>query len=71
MTKSEDEVVARCETVMSTTMAEFDLYHDQKREDFEKVTKDYLNGEIQFYEKGGLVHWKIQILKFIVRYTRS
>ncbi len=51
MTKSEDEVVARCETVMSTTMAEFDLYHDQKREDFEKVTKDYLDGEIQFYEK--------------------
>ncbi|KLO14394.1 hypothetical protein SCHPADRAFT_903340 [Schizopora paradoxa] len=49
--KPEDDVVGRCETVVSTTMAEFDLYHDQKREDFENLTKGYLDGEIQFCEK--------------------
>lgn len=32
-------------------MAEFDLFHEKKREDFEHLTKDYLDGEIQFYEK--------------------
>lgn len=32
-------------------MAEFDEYHDQKVEDFEELTKDFLDGEIQLYEQ--------------------
>lgn len=32
-------------------MAEFDLYHSQKKEDFEQLTTRYLDGEIAFYEK--------------------
>jgi len=47
----QDEVVPRCETVINATMAEFDVYHDQKREDFERITKEHLDDEIAFYEK--------------------
>ncbi|KAF8524273.1 PX-domain-containing protein [Hysterangium stoloniferum] len=46
-----DDVAARCETVLNTTMAEFDTYHSQKVEDFERVVTDYLDGEIDFYEQ--------------------
>lgn len=30
-------------------MSEFSTYHSQKQEDFEKLTLDYLNGEIELY----------------------
>jgi sorting nexin-9/18/33 len=44
-------VAARCETVLNTTMAEFETYHAQKLEDFERLTVDHLDGEIEFYEQ--------------------
>lgn len=32
-------------------MAEFDVLHTQKKEDFELITTDYLDNEIAFYER--------------------
>ena len=32
-------------------MSEFDTYHDQKVEDFEELTKDFLDGEIRLHEQ--------------------
>ncbi|KAG2154261.1 uncharacterized protein EDB93DRAFT_1248458 [Suillus bovinus] len=49
--KSNDEMTARCETVLNTTMAEMDTYHDQKVENFSTITREYLDGEIHFYEQ--------------------
>ncbi|GJE85133.1 PX-domain-containing protein [Phanerochaete sordida] len=46
-----EEVAARCETVLNTTMAEFETYHDQKVEDFQTLTTEYLDGEIELYEQ--------------------
>lgn len=49
---SEDEdMAARCETVLNTTMAEIDTYHTQKCEDFTNLTMDILDDEIAFYEQ--------------------
>ncbi|KIJ36730.1 hypothetical protein M422DRAFT_179049 [Sphaerobolus stellatus SS14] len=45
------DVTARCETVLNTTMAEFDIYHKQKIEDFQRIAVDHLDGEIEFYEQ--------------------
>ena len=44
-------MAARCETVLNTTMAEFETYHDQKVEDFQTLTTEYLDGEIALYEQ--------------------
>lgn len=44
-------MAARCETVLNTTMAEMETYHTQKLEDFHTLTKEHLDGEIQFYEQ--------------------
>lgn len=44
-----DEVSGRCETVLNTTMSEFSTYHSQKQEDFERLTLELLNGEIELY----------------------
>lgn len=44
-------MVARCETVLNTTMAEMDVYHTQKGEDLKTITVDHLDGEIAFYEQ--------------------
>ncbi|KAG6854104.1 hypothetical protein C0991_010518 [Blastosporella zonata] len=49
--KANEELAARCETVLNTTMAEMETYHTQKLEDFNTLTKDHLDGEIQFYEQ--------------------
>ena len=49
--KENEEVAARCETVLNTTMAEFETYHDQKVEDFHTLTTEYLDGEIALYEQ--------------------
>ncbi|KAI0337995.1 hypothetical protein BDW22DRAFT_1338600 [Trametopsis cervina] len=51
--KGEDneELIARCETVLNTTMAEFDTYHDQKIEDFQTLTTDFLDSEIALHEQ--------------------
>ncbi|PVG01410.1 PX-domain-containing protein [Serendipita vermifera] len=44
-----EEISNRCETVLNTTMSEFSTYHTQKQEDFEKITLDHLNSEIELY----------------------
>ena len=41
--------MGRCETVLNTTMSEFSTYHSQKQEDFERLTLDHINGEIELY----------------------
>ena len=51
MTQNDEELIARCETVLNTTMAEFDTYHDQKVEDFHALTTDFLDSEIALYEQ--------------------
>ncbi|KAI5123253.1 hypothetical protein M0805_001342 [Coniferiporia weirii] len=47
----EDDVATRCETVLNTTMAEFEVYHAQKQDDFARITKAHLDAEIAFHEK--------------------
>ena len=49
--EAHEETSARCETVLNTTMAEMETYHSQKIEDFETLTKEHLDGEIQLYEQ--------------------
>ena len=44
-------MVARCETVLNTTMAEMETYHTQKIEDFGAIAREHLDGEIEFYEQ--------------------
>jgi len=48
---ADEEMAARCETVLNTTMAEMETYHSQKVEDFATITKEHLDGEIDFYEQ--------------------
>ncbi|KAF8960308.1 hypothetical protein BDZ97DRAFT_1665982 [Flammula alnicola] len=50
-TYADEDLVARCETVLNTTMAEMDVYHTQKGEDLKMVAVDHLDGEIAFYEQ--------------------
>ena len=45
---------ARCETVLNVTMAELDVCHDQKAEDFKHLAIEFMDGEIEIYEKVGL-----------------
>ncbi|KAG6826448.1 hypothetical protein H0H92_015758 [Tricholoma furcatifolium] len=49
--QTDEELAARCETVLNTTMSEIEVYHNQKVEDFTILAKDHLDGEIQFYEQ--------------------
>ncbi|KAF8649596.1 hypothetical protein AX16_005687 [Volvariella volvacea WC 439] len=49
--RSNEEMAARCETVLNTTMAEMETYHSQKVEDFATLAKEHLDGEIEFYEQ--------------------
>lgn len=49
--RANEDMAARCETVLNTTMAEMETYHTQKLEDFKSLTKDHLDGEIAFYEQ--------------------
>ncbi|KAG2050824.1 hypothetical protein BDR06DRAFT_891069, partial [Suillus hirtellus] len=49
--KSNDEMAARCKTVLNITMAEMDTYHDQKVKNFSTITREYLDGEIHFYKQ--------------------
>ncbi|KAF8918661.1 hypothetical protein CPB85DRAFT_1280749 [Mucidula mucida] len=48
---SDEDMAARCETVLNTTMAEMETYHIQKHEDFSTMAKEHLDGEIAFYEQ--------------------
>lgn len=45
-----EEVTARCETVLNSTLAETDVYHEQKGEDFTHLATQYLDGEIAHCE---------------------
>ncbi|KAI0821889.1 PX-domain-containing protein [Trametes gibbosa] len=47
----DEDIAARCETVLNITMAEMDTYHTQKVEDFQELAKEHLDGEIAFYEQ--------------------
>ncbi|EJF59294.1 hypothetical protein BD309DRAFT_1031315 [Dichomitus squalens] len=49
--REDEEMAARCETVLNTTMAEMDTYHTQKLEDFQDLAKEHLDGEIALYEQ--------------------
>ena len=49
--QEDEEMAARCETVLNTTMAEMDTYHAQKLEDFQDLAKEHLDGEIALYEQ--------------------
>ncbi|PIL23132.1 hypothetical protein GSI_14441 [Ganoderma sinense ZZ0214-1] len=49
--REDEEMAARCETVLNTTMAEMDTYHAQKLEDFQELAKEHLDGEIALYEQ--------------------
>ena len=49
--QEDEEIAARCETVLNTTMAEFDTYHQQKQEDFQRIATTHLDNEIEFYEQ--------------------
>jgi sorting nexin-9/18/33 len=53
-------MAARCETVLNTTMAEMETYHTQKAEDFATITKEHLDGEIDFYE---------QVIEYLQRHS--
>jgi len=59
--EAHEEVSARCETVLNTTMAEMETYHSQKLEDFETLTKEHLDGEIQLYEQVRCVVYRISL----------
>ncbi|KAF7318958.1 SH3 and PX-domain-containing 3 [Mycena chlorophos] len=48
---TDEEMAARCETVLNTTMAEMETYHTQKLEDFSALATEHLDGEIAFYEQ--------------------
>ncbi|EFI27068.1 Sh3px3 protein [Coprinopsis cinerea okayama7 len=47
----DEDVAARCETVLNITMAEMNTYHTQKVDDFRTLAVDHLDGEIHFYEQ--------------------
>ena len=47
----DEPIASRCETVLNTTMAEMDVYHEQKIEDIKMLVGDYLDGEIALYEQ--------------------
>lgn len=49
--ETHEEIGARCETVLNTTMAEMETYHSQKLEDFTSLTKEHLDGEVELYEQ--------------------
>jgi sorting nexin-9/18/33 len=48
---NEETIPTRCETVLNTTLAEMDCYHGQKNADFQRLTREHMDGEIAFYEQ--------------------
>ncbi|KZS87259.1 hypothetical protein SISNIDRAFT_433832 [Sistotremastrum niveocremeum HHB9708] len=46
---ADEDIAARCETVLNTTLAEFETYHTQRIEDFRDLTIDHLDNEIEFH----------------------
>ncbi|KAJ1311888.1 hypothetical protein OPQ81_010347 [Rhizoctonia solani] len=50
-TSSNHETSSRCETVLHTTLAEFETYHTQRSEDLTWIATEYLDEEIALYEQ--------------------
>ncbi|KAG8683235.1 hypothetical protein FRC11_013800, partial [Ceratobasidium sp. 423] len=48
---STHETSSRCETVLHTTLAEFNTYHTQRSEDITRIATEYLDEEIKLYEQ--------------------
>ncbi|KAG0305869.1 hypothetical protein BGZ98_003392 [Dissophora globulifera] len=46
-----ETVKSRCDTVFNITLAEMDRVHDERVQDFEKGTKDFLDSQIAYHEK--------------------
>ncbi|CAG8590116.1 2465_t:CDS:10 [Ambispora leptoticha] len=46
-----EEIRSRCETVFNVTLAEVDRIHDERVTDFKDITKKFLDGQIELYEK--------------------
>ena len=46
-----ETISSRCDTVFNVTLAEIDRIHDERVWDFKENTKQYLDGQIEFYEK--------------------
>ncbi|CAE6444750.1 unnamed protein product [Rhizoctonia solani] len=45
------ETSSRCETVLHTTLAEFETFHTQRAEDLTRIATEYLDDEIALYEQ--------------------
>ncbi|CAG8548987.1 31463_t:CDS:10, partial [Racocetra persica] len=46
-----ETIRSRCDTVFNVTLAEVDRIHDERVQDFQENTKQYLDGQIELYEK--------------------
>jgi sorting nexin-9/18/33 len=46
-----ETVRSRCDTVFNVTLAEVDRIHDERVQDFQENAKQYLDGQIEVYEK--------------------
>ncbi|KAF0489518.1 PX-domain-containing protein [Gigaspora margarita] len=46
-----ETIRSRCDTVFNVTLAEIDRIHDERVQDFQENTKQYLDGQIELYEK--------------------
>lgn len=46
-----ETVKSRCDTVFNITLAEMDRAHDERVQDFQKSTKDFLDSQIAYHEK--------------------
>ncbi|CAE6444702.1 unnamed protein product [Rhizoctonia solani] len=49
--KPNHESSSRCETVLHTTLAEFETYHTQRAEDLTRLATEYLDEEIALHEQ--------------------
>ena len=46
-----ETIRSRCDTVFNVTLAEVDRIHEERVQDFQENTKQYLDGQIEVYEK--------------------
>ncbi|CAG8718532.1 14971_t:CDS:10, partial [Funneliformis mosseae] len=46
-----ETIRSRCDTVFNVTLAEVDRIHEERVQDFQENTKQYLDGQIEYYEK--------------------
>ncbi|KAI8363710.1 hypothetical protein B0O80DRAFT_434330 [Mortierella sp. GBAus27b] len=46
-----ETVKSRCDTVFNISLAEMDRVHDERVQDFQKGTKDFLDSQIAYHEK--------------------